>query len=100
MVAVLNKTARLLKKGLSVGRNKTAKDLSTLSGRIGNAVCILRTFKGTSVEKFRAALARHGCEVSEATIYAWEAGTRPIPINDLPAIAKALRTTVRDLIAS
>ena len=99
MVAVASKTGRLAK-GLSVGRNKTAKDLSTFTGRVGHAMYLRRLGAGLSIEQFRAKLARHDCHVSEATIYAWEAGTRPIPLNELPAIAKALRAKVHDLLPS
>lgn len=82
----------------SMGKAKTARDESTYSGRTGAAICARRISLGLSIEDFRKKLLAKNCEVSTQTIYAWEAGTRPIPLNDIPAISAVLSLRPHDFL--
>ena len=84
-------------KGNAVGKKASSQRLDTLSGRLGAAIRARREKLNVTVDELQAKLTSQGCDVSAQTIYAWESGTRQIPINDLPAIAASLGTTIRKL---
>ena len=68
----------------------------TYAERIALRIKELRTRKKLTREQLREALADNGCEVSLATVYAWENGNKGIEPNKYPALAKAFGfTTVR-----
>lgn len=80
-------------KGRSVGRNTSAEDLSTYSGKIGARIRKRREQLAITVEDFANTLG-----VKLPTIYHWEAGRNPVPVNLLPSIASALSTSVHRLL--
>lgn len=84
-------------KRANMGRNTSAQDLTTFSGRLGANIRARREKLGLTVDEVAEELQRHGFKVSYKALYAWEAGQNPININALPTIAAKLGTTVRKL---
>lgn len=86
-------------KGLTkVGKKTSARNTDTYSGRIGAVVRERREKLGLTVDAFVGALAQRDIEVQPPTIYHWESGRNPIPVNALPAIAAILKTPIRKLL--
>lgn len=85
-------------KGSDMGRNTTAQDLDTYSGRLGANIRARREKLGLSVSEFVASLTSKKVKVKAVTIYAWESGQNPIPLNAVPAIADALGWSVSKLL--
>lgn len=81
-----------------VGRPQGQPDLSRYRGRVGDAVRKRREKLRLTPEELSQRLAGYGVEIGARAIYAYEQGTRPISLDDLPAFAKALETTTRRLI--
>ena len=79
-------------------RPQRGPDLSTYSGRLGANMRQRREKLGLSVDEFRLKLAAEGVEVQNAAIYSWEIGRRVLTVETLPAVAKALGTTIRRLL--
>jgi len=73
-------------------------DLSTYRGRLGAAVRKRRKALGLSQGALAERLAQHGTDVSVPALSTYEGGKRPIQIDDLPAFAAALETTVKKLL--
>lgn len=85
--------------GRSVAARPQSKgNTHTYSGRLGAAVRKRREELGLSVESFVTALASHETDITTHTVYHWEKGLRPIPLNAVPAIAKVLKVAIRDLL--
>jgi DNA-binding XRE family transcriptional regulator len=80
-------------KGRTVGRSTSAEDLSTYSGKIGARIRKRREQLAITVEDFANKLG-----VKLPTIYHWEAGRNPVPVNLLPDIAAALSTSIHRLL--
>lgn len=85
-------------KGSKVGKKTSARNTESYSGRLGAAVRERREKLGLTVEAFKLSLALHDIEVGEPTIYHWESGRNPIPINSLPAISAVLKMPIRKLL--
>lgn len=81
-----------------MGKKATAQDLDTYSGRLGARIRKQRAALEMSVESFVTALKSRDVEVENVTVYAWESGRNPIPLNAVPAIAATLRVPVLDLL--
>lgn len=81
------------KRAATVGRSTSAEDLSTYSGRLGKRMRKRREDLAMSVKEFADAL-----DVQIPTVYHWESGRNPVPMDSLPAIAKALKTTIHELL--
>ena len=71
---------------------------NTYSGRLGTVVRTRREALAISVEAFKDALEALDVTVTDHTVYHWEKGLRPIPLNAVPAIAKVLKLAIRDLL--
>jgi transcriptional regulator with XRE-family HTH domain len=78
-------------------RPRKEPDTKTFSGRLAKQVRDLRDSRGLSAEELAQKIRTAGYAVSISTIYHWENGTRQIPVDALPAIAKALRVNLIDL---
>lgn len=76
-----------------MSRTTSAEDTTTYSGRLGKSVRARREKLGISVSDFAASL-----KVKPVTIYAWESGKNPVPINIVPTIAKVLGTTAAKIL--
>lgn len=79
-------------------RPQTKGNTTTYSGRLGAILRKRREELGLSVEAFKDFLATNDVEVTVHTVYHWEKGLRPIPLNAVPAIAKILKLAIRDLL--
>ena len=79
-------------------RPQSNADLSTYTGRLGAAVRKRREELGLSVDDLSASLAAAGIEATKHSVYHWEKGLRPIPVNALPALAKTLKLAIRELV--
>lgn len=78
--------ARASKKAVPMaGRQRSDVDESTYSGRLAVRVRMLREAKGLTVESLADKL---GCTV--AALYTYEQGTRGIPLDLCPKLAKVL----------
>ena len=73
-------------------RPKGEPNETTYAGRLGASIRTRREQIGMSVAELAQAIG-----VSEAAIYEWERARRKLNIDYLPAIAAALRTTVKKL---
>jgi DNA-binding transcriptional regulator YiaG len=80
-------------KRATVGRNTSAEDLSTYSGRVGARIRKRREAVGVSVDELADA-----CGVTVQTIYAWEAGRNAINLNALPLIAAKIKSSPHKLL--
>lgn len=85
-------------KGRTVGKKGSAQDLKTFTGRIGANIRARRESLGHSAGEIHAKLEAAGLSLSLATLYNWESGHAPIPVDALPFIATALRTSVKRLL--
>ena len=70
------------------GRARNPADGSTYSGRLALHVQALREAKGLTVEELA-----HKAGIPLSTMYAYEGGTRGIPADVYPSLAKALGVT-------
>jgi DNA-binding transcriptional regulator YiaG len=80
-------------KRAAMGRKTSAEDLTTYTGQVGARVRKRREQLGVTVDELADA-----CQVTAKTVYAWEAGHNPIPINALPLIAAKLGTSPKRLL--
>lgn len=67
------------------GRQRSDVDDSTYSGRLAIRVRELREAKGLTVNELATKI-----DASYQAVYAWEQGTRDIPLDKCPVLAKAL----------
>ena len=86
------------KKGPTVGKKTYRENTDTYSGRLGAAIRARRQELGLSVPQLVAKLKRHKCNTAPTSLYSYEQGAVQIQVNDLPAFAKALDTTIQDLL--
>lgn len=84
-------------KGRKVGKKTSARNTESYSGRLGAVIRERREKLGMTVEAFKLSLAQHDVTILEPTIYHWESGRNPIPINAMPAIALVLKMPIRKL---
>ena len=82
----------------SMARPPSEPDTSRYRGRLGAAVRSRREKLGLSIAELRDRLETHGASVSKAALYKYESGERPIVVDDLPAFAAALQTSIRQLL--
>ena len=75
------------------GRPRAAPPPDTYSARVGAVIRERRLRLGIDAIEISADL-----DIDISCWWRWEAGDREIPLNVLPAIAVALRSTVRGLI--
>lgn len=78
-------------------RPRKEPDSKTFSGRLARQIRALRDGHEWSAEELAQKIRAAGYGVSISTIYHWENGTRQIPVDALPYIAKALRVQLIDL---
>lgn len=94
MVAVANKMARH-SKGASVPAKKEV-DTSTYRGKFAAQLYELRA--GRDVDRIINAIRRAGFDkCAKSTYYSWECGRTEPPFDALPALARALGTSIPDL---
>lgn len=83
------------------GRMSPAKkplDLTKLSNRLAARIRELREKQGLSVPELAAMIPdAAGKPLPDQTLYGWENGRRKVDLDTLPAIAAALKTTLRKL---
>jgi transcriptional regulator with XRE-family HTH domain len=73
-------------------------DQSRYRGRLGAAVRKRREQLGMSVDDLVDRLETQGVTAAASSIYGYEAGNRPIPVDHLPAFAAALKTSIKKLV--
>lgn len=73
-------------------------DKSTYRGRLAVRIRARREKLGLSAAEVEARLAAAGNPISLHALYKYETGERPVTADDLPALAKALETTIHELI--
>lgn len=69
----------------------------TYRGKVGAAIRARREKLSISIAEFVDSIALYGIVIKDKTLYAWETGRNPVPIDNLPAIAAVLQTTVKRL---
>ena len=72
-------------------------DESRYRGRLGAAVRARRESLGLTIPELVERLAVQGVAITDQALYAYECGRRPVGVDDLPAFAAALKTTIRRL---
>lgn len=75
----------------SMSKTRTPVDASTYSGKVAVRVRALREAKKWPVDRLADKLG-----ISPKTLYCYEAGTRGIPVDLFPALAKALGVTAAE----
>lgn len=79
-------------------RPKNEPNTDTYRGKVGAAIRARREALDISVTDIIKALAAEKLKVKEGTYYAWEQGRNAVPIDSLPALSIALRTTIKKLL--
>lgn len=74
-----------------------AIDESTYAGRFAANLLRLRTKARLTGIQAADAISSHGYAIKWRTYFAWEQGEREPPLDALPAIARALRVSIRSL---
>lgn len=69
------------------------QNLDTYTGRLGAAIKARRQRRRMTADEFAAAV-----PTSLATVYGWESGRKQVPVNLLPAIARALGVSIHTLL--
>lgn len=92
------KTMRGSPKEPKVGKKTSARNTQTYSGRLGAIVRERREKLGLSVDELKDRLAQFDIEINSPTIYHWESGRNPIPLNSLPALSSILKMPIRKLL--
>lgn len=73
-------------------------DRTTYRGRLAHNLRKRREKLDLSVADIEARLQAAGTPISLHAIYKYETGERPVTVDDLPALAKALETTIHELL--
>lgn len=85
-------------KGRTVPRDENEVDSSRYAGRVAVRIRTLRKELGLTVEQLAKNVTKAGYTLAKTTLYHWENGTREPQLDALPALAKALKTTVHGLL--
>lgn len=83
-----------------VARETKPVDESKYSGRLAARIRALRIEAGMDVKTLAAAVTRKGYKLGTSTLYAWENGNLQAQLDALPALAKALKVSLLDLLPS
>lgn len=78
-----------------MGRSRKELDTSEYSGRVADRFRYLLDRKGMEVTELQQHLKTAGHDVPIPTLYKYLNGTRTLPMDLVPHIAKALRVTIR-----
>lgn len=81
-----------------MGRPPKEPDRSTYRGRLAARIRSRREALDLTVAQLEARLAAAGTPISSHALYKYETGERPVTADDLPALAKALETSIHKLI--
>lgn len=81
-----------------MGRPSKQPDQSTYRGRLAARIRARRESLGLAVADVEARLKAAGTPISSHALYKYETGERPVTADDLPALAKALATSIHKLI--
>ena len=73
-------------------------DKTTYRGRLAHNLRKRREDLGLSVAEVEARLEAAGTPISLHALYKYETSERPVTADDLPALAKALETTIHKLV--
>lgn len=84
--------------GADMGRPPKQPDKSTFRGRLAALIRARREALGLTVADIEARLQAAGTPISSHALYKYETGERPVTADDLPALAKALETSIHKLI--
>jgi len=85
-------------KRVKVGKKGTSQRLDTYSGRAGAIIRARRESLELTADDLRQMMALRGMDVSLPTIYSWESGRAIMPLEALPIIASALKTSPKKLL--
>lgn len=81
-----------------MGRPPKQPDKTTYRGRLAARLRSRREVLGLTVAHLEARLEAAGTPISSHALYKYETGERPVTADDLPALAKALETTIHKLV--
>ena len=73
-------------------------DPSNYSGRLAKSIRTTRERKGLTVQQVIERMEKAGWPVALQTFYGWENRKRQVNWDALPALAKALKVKIRDLL--
>jgi len=73
-------------------------DDTVYSGRLAKAMRAIRTKNSLSVVETIQRMGKAGYPISEAAYRHWENGTRVQHVDAIPALAKALKVTIHELL--
>jgi transcriptional regulator with XRE-family HTH domain len=73
-------------------------DKTSYRGRLASNIRKRREDLGLSVAEVEARLEAAGTPISLHALYKYETSERPVTADDLPALAKALETTIHKLV--
>lgn len=79
-------------------RPKNEPNTDTYRGKVGAAIRARREARKLTVTEAIKSLASEGVHVGEKTFYAWESGRNAVPLDNLPALAAILGTTIKKLL--
>lgn len=82
---------------MNAARPRKQPDMTRYTGRVAARILKRRAALGMTTDSFRDALGTQGLTVNMNTLYAWDQGRNPIPIDTLPTIARALRCEISEL---
>ncbi|MBN2024979.1 MAG: helix-turn-helix transcriptional regulator [Pirellulales bacterium] len=80
-----------------MGPARKEPDQSTYSGRLAKRMIDLRTKADFSVADVVERMAKAGYEIKDMAYRHWESNRRQPDLDALPAIAKALKVRIKDL---
>lgn len=72
-------------------------DKNRYSGRLAAKLRSMREAAGIAPDDLATRLTKMGYKVSAPSLYAWENGNLQVQLDALPYLAKALRTTIAEL---
>lgn len=86
-----------LAKSSDLGRQPKEPDTTRYGGRLALRIRELREAAGLTVEQLAERITKAGYTTKTPTLYHWQNGTREPNIDALPAIARALKVSIADL---
>lgn len=81
-----------------MGKKRKAVSSAEYSGRLAIRLVKLREDAGLTVEEVVAKINKNGYEIGHKAYRHWEAATRQVNWDAIPAICKALKSKPRELI--